>query len=50
MGDLCLLSGVKVDMKMVGIFKKDESAARKPIDAHRLMGHAESVEPTDGRV
>lgn len=45
-----MLSGVKLNGKMVGIFKKDESAARKLIDAHRLMGHAESVEPTDGRI
>ena len=44
-----MLSGVKLNGKMVGVFKKDESAARKLIDAHRLMGHAESIEPTDGR-
>lgn len=45
-----MLSGVKLNGKMVGVFKKDESAARKLIDAHRLMGHIESVEPTDGRI
>ncbi len=50
MEDLRLLSGVKLNGKMVGVFKKDESAARKLIDAHRLMGHAESVEPADGRI
>ena len=45
-----MLSGVKLNGKMVGVFKKVERAARKLIDAHRLMGHAESIEPTDGRI